>query len=136
MIHTPLLLWSYLQSNNETTASAECVFAPWALLLVLYMATVPKTVDDICSDLLLMGIHCTGLVVLFPHPAAFACSMNSLFNCALLLARDTTSACAFTLATLALAPAITCQINHTTWAIAWTECIHLVHRIAWALMLP
>jgi hypothetical protein len=135
MFHTLFIAWSHIQTQTTTQAPVEYIFGPWIMALAVYLATPPRALDNICSDLLLMAMHVTALAILYPSPICFSCSLNALMNCIATVAHTNSSACAFTIAALAAAPALgSYTITNVTWAIAWTEMIHLAHKITWILI--
>jgi hypothetical protein len=134
MFHSPILVLSHLMPGTAS-ACAACVFAPWAIFLAVYAMVVRKSMDSVCSDLLLMGSYITGIALLYPHPAAFACSVDAMLHCMQATAQDLNSACVYSLLLVASVPYMaqkcedTLSLQSAAISILFTECICILHNI-------
>jgi hypothetical protein len=137
MFHTPIIILHSIDTIKENTC-VECIFLPWIILLFVYAITAYKPVDEICSDMLLLGLNIMSLAILYPDPTCFTCSLNSLIHCIINIAQDTTSICAFIVASIAAIPFMIqyCggQLRDVTAAVVWTESIWILHKVLWKLL--
>jgi len=139
MFQIPFVALARILETKEA-APVQCIFGPWALFALVYMATASRPLDRLCYDALKIGIHVTALAILFPHPACFACSIHSVLSCMQDLATDAVSTCAYSLLAVCALPfmAQSCsyeiQAETQLVAIAWTELVGIVHYIVWKFM--
>jgi hypothetical protein len=139
MFHSPLFLLSHVMSGTSAACST-CVFAPWAIFLAVYVMVARKQIDAVCADLLLVGCYVTGLALLYPHPAAFACSVDALLYCMEATAQDLTSLCAYSLLLVAAVPYMmqNCEddlsLQSAAYSICFTEFIYSIHSIVLKLI--